>query len=252
MITPYSDFDYLCDEPFFVQEIGYLKCPTLREIRKLTYNVFRYWVHILSCTLEDFFNTCINKEKCDESLKHDNGSMFLLLLYDNPALFSKMITTFVDGIVEFDENALVFNTFVFDGENKKPIGHIGDDNFDEFRENLQYILGLKNAKEKEQKFKNKIAQKMYEKLQKHSNEQKKSFDENYEFDNMIKKYCTHNKVGINILNVWDMTYYQFLQMFNEYCNGRQCDFNDMMAANTFSYKKPTDYKPLEYIKKLKK
>lgn len=67
---------------------------------------------------------------------------------------------------------------------------------------------------------------------------------------MIKKYCTHNKVGINILNVWDMTYYQFMQMFNEYCNGRQCDFNDLMAANTFSYKKSTDYNPLEYIKKL--
>ena len=114
------------------------------------------------------------------------------------------------------------------------------------------VEGLKNQEEEqEQKFKNNTAKKLFEKLQKHAKEQKKKADENYTLDNMIKKYCTHNKVGINILNVWDMTYYQFSTMFNEYCNGRQCDFNDMMAANTFSYKKSTDYKPLDYIKKLK-
>ena len=67
---------------------------------------------------------------------------------------------------------------------------------------------------------------------------------------MIKKYCTHNKVGINILNVWDMTYYQFMHMFNEYCNGRQCDYSDMIAANTFSYKEASDYKQMLWIEKL--
>ena len=91
---------------------------------------------------------------------------------------------------------------------------------------------------------------MYEQFKQHAQKQKKESDENFAFDNMIKKYCTHNKVGINILNVWDMTYYQFVTMFKEYGNGRQHDFSDMMAANTFSYKKSTDYKAMDYMKKI--
>ena len=70
------------------------------------------------------------------------------------------------------------------------------------------------------------------------------------FDNLIKKYCTHNKVGINILNVWDMTFYQFNTMFSEYNVGRQMDFNDAMASNTFSYKESSDYNPMLWIEKI--
>ena len=253
MATPYSAFDYLCDEPYFVQGIGYLKCPTLKEMRKVTYNLFLYYVNILSCTHEDYLKMHNLQEKYNELSDADKGknTLFFLLLYGNASLLFSMLSTFIVDEVVFDNKTLTFNIFKGDDDNKKQIGHIGNDNFEEFREQMQYILGTRPAEEKEQKFKNKLAQKMFDKLQKHAKEQKKSSDENYSFDNMIKKYCTHNKVGINILNVWDMTYYQFMQMFNEYCNGRQCDFNDMMAANTFSYKKSTDYKPLDYMKKLK-
>ena len=82
-------------------------------------------------------------------------------------------------------------------------------------------------------------------------EKQTSADDDYTLSNMIVKYCTHNKVGINILNVWDMTYYQFMKMFLEYRMGRQADINDMMAANSFSFKNSKDYKPMEYMNKIK-
>lgn len=253
MNTPYSAFDYLCDEPYFVRGVGYVKCPTLREIRKITYNTFSYYTNVISCAFDDYLKRCGLEEKYNEFSNDDKekNTLFYILLHDSATLLLGMLSAFIVGEIVFDEKTLTFNVFQTDGENRQQIGHVGNDNFEDFREQLQYILGIKPTEEKEQKFKNKIAQKMFEKLQKHAKEQKKNSDENYSFDNMIKKYCTHNKVGINILNVWDMTYYQFMQMFNEYCNGRQCDFNDMMAANTFSYKKSTDYKPLDYMKKLK-
>ena len=53
------------------------------------------------------------------------------------------------------------------------------------------------------------------------------------------------------MNVWDMTYYQFMKMFLEYRMGRQADINDMMAANSFSFKNSKDYKPMEYMNKIK-
>ena len=51
--------------------------------------------------------------------------------------------------------------------------------------------------------------------------------------------------------VWDMTYYQFTKMFLEYRMGRQADINDMIAANSFSFKNSKDYKPMEYMNKIK-
>lgn len=252
LATPYSAFDYLCNESYLIQDIGYVKCPTLRDIRKITYNMFLYYLSIISCNVEEFLDTNPVSEDSKNNLStNDNNSFFLLLLKESPVLLLGLISLFVDDEVVFDKDALKFCIFKVDGETKTQVGYIGSDNFDFFREQLQYILGIKFFEEKEQKFKNKLAQKMYEKLQKHTKEQKKKSDDNYSLDNMVRKYCTHNKVGINILNVWDLTYYQFVQMFNEYCNGRQSDFNDMMAANTFSYKKSTDYKPLEYMTKLK-
>ena len=49
-----------------------------------------------------------------------------------------------------------------------------------------------------------------------------------------------------------MTFYQFNTMFAEYNIGRQMDFNDAMASNTFSYKESSDYKPMLWIEKLNK
>lgn len=249
----YSDSDYLCNESFFIQGIGHLKCPTLREARKVTFNVFFLYISLISYTLEDYLKLCGLHEQYNvlsETEKQLN-SLFHLLLYGNTSVLFGIISTFIADEFIFDENELVFKIYRVKDDSREQIGHIGADNFDKFREELQYILGTKTTEEHQQRFKNKLAQKMYEKMQRHAKEQSKKVDENMSFDNMIKKYCTHNKVGINILNVWDLTYYQFVQMFKEYCNGRQYDFNDMMAANTFSYKKSSDYNPQAYMSKLK-
>lgn len=255
----YDDFDYLCNEPYFIPNIGTIINPTLRDIRKLTHKLFTLYVNMCIISVTDYVEQCNLKEQYEQLSEEDKdkNTLFTLLLYTNSELLFGLIGFFIKDNVEFRKNDLSFHVYIEETDDdgkisKKEIGIINTDNFDIFRNEVLKILGLKNQEEEqEQKFKNKTAKKLFEKLQKHAKEQKKKSDENYTLDNMIKKYCTHNKVGINILNVWDMTYYQFTSMFNEYCNGRQCDFNDMMAANTFSYKKSTDYKPLDYIKKLK-
>lgn len=249
----YSSFDYLCNEPFYINGIGNINPPTLRDIRKISYNLFQYFLALISSSKEEC-STILEIEDEYNSLgdaEREKLTTYLLLLYKKPQFLFSLVSFFINDSFEFDENNLSFKIYQVIGEEKEYIGEISNDNFEVFCEELQRILGLKNnEEEKEQKFKNETARKLFEKIKKHAKEQKKKQDENYTIDNMILKYCTHNKVGINILNVWDMTYYQFTTLFSEYCNGRQCDFNDMMAANTFSYKKSTDYKPLDYIKKL--
>lgn len=255
-MTFYADFDYLCNEPFFIQGIGHLKCPTLREVRKITHNVFSLYVNIVSYTLEEYLKLCGLEEQYNVLSDTDKqaNSLFHLLLYGNTSMLMGIISTFVADEVVFDKEKLIFQVYDGEGEARKQIGHIGADNFDEFRNEVLKILGLKQIDIKPKKFKSKRAKALFEKIAKAKSRLAKSSerDENMCLDNMVKKYCTHNKVGINILNVWDMTYYQFMQMFSEYCNARQCDHNDMIAANTFSYKEASDYKSMLWIEKLNK
>lgn len=248
-----TSFDYLCNEPFLIAGIGSVRCPTLRDIRKITYQIFSLYLNLLIISLDDYLKAYGLKEKYDllPDEEKSKNELFNLLLYGNTKLLYDLLNFFLIDDFEFNQETGEIDIFYLTDEKRGVKGHLNSQNFNLFREELKCILGINDSEDPEPKFKNSLAEKMFSKLKKHNENIKKKSDENYELNNMIKKYCTHNKVGINILNVWDMTYYQFMAMFNEYCNGRQYDFNDMMAANTFQYKKSSDYKPMDYMKRLK-
>lgn len=260
----YSDYDYLCNEHYSYDGIGHIKCPTLREIRYVTYNQFNIFLNYISITQKQFLDTFGLIEKYDslpEEEKKRNTIFNLLTFGMNRADFlAYLIDFFVVEDVQYDQehNAFLIGTFDTNDDGNEVfnvVGKINDENFDDFRKFVELILGLKSDGEVEKpKYKNKLAEKIAKKLAKHNEEKKEkqtSVNENYTLPNMIMKYCTHNKVGINILNVWDMTYYQFMKMFLEYRVGRQADINDMMATNSFSFKNSKDYKPMEYMNKIK-
>lgn len=190
----------------------------------------------------------LDEKSIDESIKNN---LFLLLLYTDLQLLGDFLLFFIADTCEFHKEGKEF--LVFSNHDKSPIGSIHKNSFESVLEEIKNILGInQNQEEKKPKFKNEYAQKMYENIQENTRKSGNEFDDSYTLENMIKKYCTHNKVGINILNVWELTYHQFNVMFEEYQAGRQFDFNDKMAANTFSYKDSKDYKPMDYMKKLTK
>lgn len=83
VISLYTNFDYLCNEPFFIDGVGTVKCPTLRDIRTITFKVFALFQNIIDITLESYlksFKTTFDEpdEKPSESI-----SLFRILLYDN-------------------------------------------------------------------------------------------------------------------------------------------------------------------------
>lgn len=255
----YDDFDYLCNEPYFIPNIGTIKNPTLRDIRKLTHKLFMVYVNTCSISLFDYLEQTGSKEKYEllSAEEKEEINLFTLLLFENTSLIFGLVNFFVEDKFLFDENDMSFHIYIEEISEdrevlKKEIGVINADNFDVFRNEVLKILGLKQIETKKPKYKTERARKLAEKIAKAKSQIPKSSaqDENMSFDNLIKKYCTHNKVGINILNVWDMTFYQFNTMFSEYNIGRQMDFNDAMASNTFSYKESSDYKPMLWMEKL--
>lgn len=255
----YDDFDYLCNESYFIPNIGTIINPTLRDIRKLTHRIFTLYVNMCTISVTDYVERCNLKEQYDQLSEEekDKNNLFTLLLFTNTELLFGLVGFFVQDNVEFRKDDMSFHVYIEetdDGGNitKMEIGMINTDNFDTFRNEVLKILGLKQIETKKPKYKTKRARLLAEKIAKVKAQLSKATkqDENMAFDNLIKKYCTHNKVGINILNVWDMTFYQFNTMFSEYNVGRQMDFNDAMASNTFSYKESSDYNPMLWIEKV--
>ena len=120
MINPYSAFDYLCDEPYFVQGIGHIRCPTLRDIRNITYNIFLYYINILSCSFEDYLNMSNLQEAYNDlsDAGKEKNTMFFLLLHSNAGLLFNMLSEFIVDEMAFDAKTLTFNIFRCDGEKK--------------------------------------------------------------------------------------------------------------------------------------
>lgn len=255
----YDDFDYLCNEPYFIPNIGTIKNPTLRDIRKLTHKLFMVYVNICSISLFDYLEQTDLKEKYEllSVEEKEKNNLFNLLLFGNTSLILGLVDFFIEDKFIFNKDDMSFHIYIEETDKdgkpyKQEIGIINANNFDIFRNEILKILGLKQIETKKPKYKTERARKLAEKIAKAKSQLPKTSeqDKNMSFDNLIRKYCTHNKVGINILNVWDMTFYQFNTMFAEYNIGRQMDFNDAMASNTFSYKDSSDYKPMLWMEKL--
>lgn len=240
----YTSYDYLWSEPYIVEGIGTLKCPTLLDIRKMTYQVFCIYINLTILQKQDILSM-ISINEYD-----DTRSLYDLLLEASPGMVFQYIRTFIlnDELRFNTERKAIEVIDVFD-ENKKIVGYIDSNNFEVFRKNLATILGIKSDDEKPLKYKSERAKKLAEKIQQNKTKYKKTNTDN-DFDNMILKYCSNNKVGINMLNVGNLTYYQFNKLFKEYIYARQSDYGDALATNTFTYKDSKDYNPMQWIKKI--
>ena len=169
----FSDYDYLCDEPYFYEGIGHVKCPTLRDIRKITYNQFNIFLNYISITQKQFLETFDLTEKFNslsDEEKEKNTVYNLLTFGMNRADFlAYMISFFVVDDFQYnpEQNAFLIGTYENDDDGKEifnETGKIDNSNFDEFRAFLQVILGIKSEKEVEKpKYKNKLAQRIAEK-----------------------------------------------------------------------------------------
>lgn len=252
----YSDFDYLCNEPYYIEGIGNVKNPTLRDIRKITYGMFSAFISMCKVTKDDFLREYNLSEQYDalSETEKEYNSVYYLLLYSSPDTLFSFVEFFINDSVDFnnEDNSFVIYKNNGTGEKKNAIGKINNDNFDIFRNSILLELGLKPIETKPIKYKTERARKLAEKIAKAKAMlvAPSKVDANMSLENRIRKYCTYNKVGINILTVWDMTFYQFNEMFSEYANSRQVTLNDDMAGNSFQFKNTKDYKVNLWIEKL--
>jgi DNA mismatch repair ATPase MutS len=137
--------------------------------------------------------------------------------------------------VLFDECNKVFIIWEEHDNKKIAIGQINKDNFDEIIDILLKVNYIKSVDEnyEKPKYKNNFAKKLVERMEKANF--KKSQRNSTSFGKMISKYCADNKNGINMINVHQLSVYQFYDQWFEHNNIRQCGLQDLIYANTVSF-----------------
>lgn len=236
-------FTLLSPDPIFINGVGNIKCPTLRDISKLEYkcNTYNFYVNIFLFTIDSYFKEFENENSLMShypqelknkmlSLKSEYDSLseeeknnitFFNFLVNDEVLKSRVsdaLNFFIVENVVFNEEYNVFVTYdkkINEDDHPQIIGTIHSQNYADVIDIILQRLNIKNNKAKEEKLKvkNKIAEKLLAKMKKGSSQQKKQSDKKMTLANLISALSSHHE-NLNIINIWDITVYQLYDQFN--------------------------------------
>jgi len=251
-----SYFDLLSPDPFFVEEVGYLKSPKLKEISKLGYNLYMTYCYLLTADLEEYMKYLQNYPSFKNVVDYYNklNKKEDILLYDfimsnsfSKELFKEMFSFFICGEVYIQKNYFEIK-YIKNEEDK--IGKISFDNFDLVRDYLIQLNCIpKQEHKKELKFNSKKSKELFEKFNKKHEKDEKINNKSKDTDlaNLISIYCDDSN-SINFLNVWDLTIYQFHDQFLRHNYLKQVELNRKIYSNTVTFKDISDFKQEEWLK----
>lgn len=226
-------FTMLSPEPISLS-IGTIRHPTLRSISKLTFNKFTKYQLYLKMTAKDFCK--YYSEQDDKSLlsgladdEIDKISLYdiLLLKDDVRQMYLEIFNYFFIERVIFVEGIFLilnkdkYSEIVLDELEKKDLhGIINADTFLDVIDLLQQVCCIKSKdplEEVKPVFKNKKAERLYEKMLKANQEKqkKKNIDDlkSFSLPNIISSVASKS-FGLNIINIWDATLFQIYDQFD--------------------------------------
>jgi len=291
-----DEFELLCDEPIYIDGVGNIKIPTLREIRKIGYKTYELMSNYLAVDLKKYIDVTGLREQYDKL--SDEGklvnSLYNLIIRNKEfgEVYFNIFSFFISENIKFNTETEAFEIYKIETYEEKSnetigtkvanyikvlfkkvdilnlfnhklddkkntiqekqviTGSINNENFDLVRDCLLQINCIKEVKiEKEPvKYKNEMARKLAERMEKAEKSKQERNKDNMSFGKMVSKYCADNKNGINILNVYNMTIYQFLNQFMQHNHIRQSDIQDMVYANTVSFSDLKDYDSQLWLK----
>lgn len=226
-------FDLLSPEPIYFQNIGGIKCPTLREISNLTYHVYQTYLAVLSMTPKKYFEMT-NQSQYYESLSDDEKASFHIydLITQNKQLLpitENALNFFLEYESKYDEQSHSF--FLFKNINEPSVGFIKKSMWIQLCDIILQRNFITPQNEDLSKVKNKKALSIMQKLQKgrESKEKKAKADKNMEIGNIISAVA-HKGNSLNIINIWDITIYQLWDAFYRTCNNHVLNIQSMSVA----------------------
>ena len=224
LISPY---------PFYLQGVGNIKAPTLKEIWKpdITYQKYNFYLTLLLMTPQTFLEQ-IGAEKTPTILSENIDSLSMMDLISSDKSLQKQYCDMYDFFFEEnviwddDDNAFFIYKDVDESGNIIPTGVIYNENFyDVCDVILQRCRVDRNKKVERPKFRNKITEKIWLKTQKN----KEIDNKDMELPNIISAYSAFGN-GYNITNIWDMTVFQLYDQFQRQRMNTYFNISSMSVA----------------------
>ncbi|POO87871.1 hypothetical protein C1H59_03650 [Clostridium sp. 3-3] len=219
--------------------IGGIKSPTLREIWSPDITYQRYQIFISQLLMNpqkyyedkpeklDWYNS-LNKEEQnrldmmhiieeDVTLQKDYERMLNFFFVENVFWNTTYKVFFVLGNNTYYDKEKQYCYTITEGGEKKPtnnFGYISKNTLSIVCDIILQRCGVNNNKNDEKpKFKNKMAEYIWNKQHNDTNKSKLKGDKYLELPNIISSYSSFNHSNIGILNIWDMTIYQLCDQF---------------------------------------
>lgn len=211
----------------------HLRRPTLRQIdEEITIHQFGLYEMFLKMTPELYYTKFLKEQgtelwsKFTEEERNDL-TLYKCIVNDNDLqdIFVKILNFFFEEtIIYYDGFFIILDDEVCINDINEEIlkndiyGVIQEDNFNDFLFLIQQTCCIYNKKNNEKvKFKNSLAKKLYEKMQRANaeNEKRKAKDENEDLSigNIISKVSNKHPT-ISPITVWDLTLFQLIDSFN--------------------------------------
>lgn len=240
-------FDLLDKEPIVIDGVGTLKPPTLREIKKLG-DLYNLYVVLLLIHPKDYIKT-FNLSNVYLDINTESLTIFDLI-EENEDVARQYLSLFSFFFIEEVVFNKIFKYFILRNRDSI-VGYIDKNNFEDIRNCIAQLNYLKTEEElKQPKFKGKKARQIAETIAKAKERSKKDNQNILELTlaQKISKYCADNKNGINLLNVFDMTVYQFYNQFIQHNYIKQCDLQNAIYANTVNITDIKTFDPNLWLK----
>lgn len=227
-------FDLLSPEPMYFNQIGGVKCPTLREISKVSYGKYQMYLSLLLITPKSYFQN-MNQTEFYENLSDEEKSSlntFDLMTVDSDmcSMLETALSFFLTYIPKYDEQYKVFLLYERE-EQTEPSGFISKDIWSQLCDIILQRNYVKPKEEDLSKIKSKRALSIMQKLQKgrENKEKNTKADKNMEIGNIISAVANKSE-SLNIINIWDITVYQLWDAFYRNCNNSVYDIQSMSVA----------------------
>lgn len=224
--------DLLSGESLYVEGVGHIRSPFLRELKPTTgigtytYNLY---LNILSWDKNSYLKfITASKGRELKALNDERLQAFDVVILIEPIreLLQNAMAFFIDEQLRWDGKNYKFEAY--SKIEDKVIGYIDRNNFEEVRDMMLQVnyIGI-GDEAKPTKFTSQKAKELWERAQQKMKEinAKKAPDKRMELANIISKLCAAS-CGYTLLNIYDLTIFQLYDQFFQYGYLRAMDLNE--------------------------
>ena len=225
--------DLLSGDLVYVEHVGHLRSPKLREMRPtegVGWSLYRTYLFYMKQGKEDLEHL-LQAEFPDFTVYDIITSLEALR-----SLVQDALTFFMSECVMWDaENAVFVSIRILPDGNEEIVGVINRENFDDVRARILTLnyISLKDA-DVNTKFASPEAEEAWNRIQKYIQESQKKQaeqeDETVSFGNLLSKLCAIHP-SYNYLNVFELTIFQFYDAFFQCSYLRQTGFVESCVSN---------------------